>query len=779
MKRFLVFILFLLLIPTLYAQWEMINSPLATPEITKLSVAPNGYIYSQTSNKELFRSEDNGLTWSKISTLINAAYNFTYGTDGKMYATSAGGIAISTDLGVTWERKQITLDGSITDIEITNSGYIVACEYYGYGTYFNGVYISTNNGNQWTKVTSGLDGEEIVGMCKDSFGNLYLITWKGAIFKSSNQGYNWNLTIDLIGLADDIEIDSNNILFAASNGIYRSTNFGSTWEMVNNMSLTFYLFIDEQNSIYVCSFDDLQKSTDEGNSWVNYSNINSQIRDVAAKNGTTYIGTSKGLLSTSDFGNTWKLCFKDPERFCKVNDLITTNNGKIIAGTVDGLFISSDNGSSWDSSFVNQNINKISIDALGNIYFTTNQIYISRDEGISWTQYLSDIRNFYINDSNYIFPVSSIRVFKSTNYGTSWDTLFHGAMNISEIHGISQNSSGSVFISTYHRFYMPGYGYIYTFLLMRTDNNGINWEQVRNDLYISNIYFNDSTMYLTTYDDGIFKSTNSGVNVNAINNGLTNLNVSKMLITPSGVLICVTGNGIHSSLDNGYYWVRLDHTGLLSSKVNGVFYNENGVLYSCTDNGIGKFAGALPVELTSFTASISLNKVKLNWQTATELNNKGFEIQRKLENSDWITIGFRTGKGTTSEPTSYFYEDDISKISVTKILYRLKQIDFDGTVSYSEEIEVVTQPFDYALYQNYPNPFNPETIIKYEVPQISNVKIEVFDILGRVVKVLVDEEKTPGRYEIKFDASSLASGIYYYRIKANEFVQTKKMMLIK
>jgi len=86
---------------------------------------------------------------------------------------------------------------------------------------------------------------------------------------------------------------------------------------------------------------------------------------------------------------------------------------------------------------------------------------------------------------------------------------------------------------------------------------------------------------------------------------------------------------------------------------------------------------------------------------------------------------------------------------------------------------------EYKLSQNYPNPFNPETIINYEVPQISNVKIEVFDVLGRVIKILIDEEKTAGRYEIKFDASSLASGIYYYRIKADEFVQTKKMILMK
>lgn len=108
------------------------------------------------------------------------------------------------------------------------------------------------------------------------------------------------------------------------------------------------------------------------------------------------------------------------------------------------------------------------------------------------------------------------------------------------------------------------------------------------------------------------------------------------------------------------------------------------------------------------------------------------------------------------------------------------------SVLYGDTTNVVTSIFDlsenpqqFKLYANYPNPFNPETIIKYEIPQISNVKIEVFDVLGRVIKVLADEQKTAGRYEIKFDASSLASGIYYYRIKANEFVQTKKMMLIK
>lgn len=187
----------------------------------------------------------------------------------------------------------------------------------------------------------------------------------------------------------------------------------------------------------------------------------------------------------------------------------------------------------------------------------------------------------------------------------------------------------------------------------------------------------------------------------------------------------------------------------------------------------------LPVELTSFTAQLNQTKVFLHWQTATELNNQGFEIQRKIENTEWITIGFKNGKGTTTEPINYFYEDDILEINANKLYYRLKQIDFNGTYSFSDEVEVMTQPFDFTLYQNYPNPFNPSTNIKYEVPSITNVKLEIFDVLGKSIRTLVNQEKPAGRYELLFDGSSLSSGLYYYRIIAGDFVQTKKMMLIK
>jgi hypothetical protein len=187
----------------------------------------------------------------------------------------------------------------------------------------------------------------------------------------------------------------------------------------------------------------------------------------------------------------------------------------------------------------------------------------------------------------------------------------------------------------------------------------------------------------------------------------------------------------------------------------------------------------LPVELTSFTASVSQTKVKLNWQTATELNNQGFEVQRKLASSDWITIGFKQGQGTTTELTTYFYEDEISEINSNKLYYRLKQIDFDGTFTYSEEVEVFTQPLNFSISQNYPNPFNPNTIIKYEIPKTTNVKIDVFDMLGRIIDNIVNEEKSAGRYELEFDGSSLSSGVYYYRMQAGDFVSIRKMLMLK
>lgn len=188
----------------------------------------------------------------------------------------------------------------------------------------------------------------------------------------------------------------------------------------------------------------------------------------------------------------------------------------------------------------------------------------------------------------------------------------------------------------------------------------------------------------------------------------------------------------------------------------------------------------IPVELTSFWAESKEGKVRLYWTTATEINNLGFEIERCNEiDPAWRMIGFVRGAGTTSEIQTYEYSDDLFGANSEKHFYRLKQIDFNGQFVYSNIKELNFPPIKFNLLQNYPNPFNPNTIIKYAVPKPSVVILIVYNLVGEQIVKLVDEFKTPGYYQVNFDASNLSSGIYFYSLSAGDITLSRKMLLIK
>ena len=192
-------------------------------------------------------------------------------------------------------------------------------------------------------------------------------------------------------------------------------------------------------------------------------------------------------------------------------------------------------------------------------------------------------------------------------------------------------------------------------------------------------------------------------------------------------------------------------------------------------------------EIISFKVSTSGLNAELFWETVTEVNNAGFEIERLqdlnpksvIRDEHWSKIGFVNGKGTTTEPQNYTFID--ADLLSGKYIYRLKQIDLtDSSFQYSSEIQAEISPLiEFVVDQNYPNPFNPATIIKFHIPKSGKVSLRVYDTVGNTVATLLDDYRDKGSYEIKFDASALASGIYFYRFSTNQFVDVKKMVLLK
>ena len=267
-------------------------------------------------------------------------------------------------------------------------------------------------------------------------------------------------------------------------------------------------------------------------------------------------------------------------------------------------------------------------------------------------------------------------------------------------------------------------------------------------------------------------------------------------ITPAVGITAITGNvGLTWGSDDGIS--DLTHVTVVRGTHGGAWDIENNAggtigtstLGTATGNDFISFGdftfgnlnggtNALPVELTSFTAKANEGIVELTWVTATEANNSGFDIERRIESAEWQKIGFVKGSGSSTTSKDYSFTDKPK--GGMEFQYRLKQIDFDGTFQYSN---VVTATVQYAstfmLDQNYPNPFNPSTSISYQLSVFSNVNLKVFDVLGNEIAILVNEVQNPGTYTVHFNANQLSGGIYFYKLTAGKFTDTKKFIFLK
>ncbi len=313
--------------------------------------------------------------------------------------------------------------------------------------------------------------------------------------------------------------------------------------------------------------------------------------------------------------------------------------------------------------------------------------------------------------------------------------------------------------------------------------NNIFWGNTApfgSQVYIANDN-SDPNFYNCIIQDGTLGFVGPGAAGNYTGTYLNNINANPLFAGSGDHPFSITANS--PAVDTG----RPDTAGLNLPPFDfaGNPRIDNGII----DIGAYEYPSEIPAELTSFIASVTGNNVYLEWSTASETNNAGFEIERVTSSylianigtsplQGWENIGFVKGKGTTSESKTYSFVDE--NLTPGIYSYRLKQIDFNGTIEYSKEVEVeVEVPNQFALFQNYPNPFNPSTVISWQSPVGSHQVLKVFDGLGNEVATLVNEYKPAGRYEVEFNASGFASGVYLYKLTSGNNTSTRKLLLLK
>ena len=460
------------------------------------------------------------------------------------------------------------------------------------------------------------------------------------------------------------------------------------------------------------------------------------------------VGESGTVLKTTNGGTSWISTITSPAENLNAVHFFNTNEG-VIAANSGVIFRTTNGGTTWSTVATGVTDNLFSLSFSG----TTG-----------------------------LCSGSSQTILKSTNSGSSWSIIQTGFFG-GGFWGTHMLNANTGFVAGENSIFQP--------MLGKTTNGGTTWDFSpfylnSNEGKLFDVHFFDANNGITAAavwegSGAVSRTTDGG------NNWSTSIFGQAFfgMHFPTGTVGHVVGmnGGIHKTTNGGLSWTS--QTSGTSQTLNAVFFineftgfaaGDNGVILKTTDGGV-------PVELTSFIANAVEGSVVLNWTTATETNNQGFEIQRSAEGLNFNNISFIPGFGTTTEPKSYSYTDQ--SVTSGKYYYRLKQIDFDGSFSYSGVIEVeVSLPTEFSLEQNYPNPFNPATTIEFSLPTDAQITINIYNLVGEKVAEAASGNYAAGTHKVDINASTLTSGIYFYRLDAtgvdgNTFSSIRKMTLLR
>ena len=671
--------------------------------------------------------------------------------------------------------------GRVVKVAVAPGGSIFA------GGENGGIFRSTNNGANWEQTNNGLSDLEIRAVKCDPDGRIIVGTAHN-IFMSTDNGDNWELSD--IGYCSDISLSSSGVIYAARGGIYqvsKSTDNGSSWDTINigidTTNITLVQYTNHGILIAVDYYKGIFRSTDDGATWspsdLGYSIGDAPSSITSVNNGDIFLSTYlAGLYESTDDGSSWSKINGDIEDKY-ILDVSVNSSGDIFSATFTDVYKSVNNGTNWtqlNSGTISHSLQCVSIDNSDNILVGTyyDGVVRSTDGGSNWEtlnngMYFTTIKSLIADSSGNLYAVVNGKgIYKSTDEGNNWNLVNikddRYNLSIEDIQAlpsgglIAHADLGGTYVTTNYISWTPftnPFTSDYSFLTIAASKNGYyfggtpngkiyrtpsstaNWADITDTLSTSYLYKigvgPDGQVFVIS-DIGVYRSTSNGDDWQLINDIPATYNFS-LAFSPDGDIFIGgggDGGGVYRSTDDGIHWTNLQE-GLTNTGILSLAINFDGSIYAGTFDGI-------------FSSSDS--------------------------GATWIY----TGEGLAStEINSLIFTHSHYLIAGTRGSGIFKSINHVITdIKYSKKLQD-----EFSLNQNYPNPFNPSTKITYTLPINEKVVLRVYNILGKKVAELLNQDETAGKHTVQFNGNNLSSGVYFYSIIAGNFRETKKMILIK